>query len=258
MRKLYALGPFRLDAEARALTCDGNPVALGARAVAVLATLVSRATDYVPKAEIMDAAWPGLVVEEANLAVQISAIRRVFAGVPGGEGWIETLARRGYRFVGPVTQVAGHAGEAIAPIDRKRSNVPQVLTSFVGREKELAEIKRLSDGTVPSEELVPRKSTLNGNFGLGLETTAGLAQAVSDLYSFGIPTTALNSFVSDINGVTDAQIRDFASKNILGGDIIIAGDYSVFKEDLAKRFPNVKIDVIKADDLDLSKDNLRK
>ena len=58
-------------------------------------------------------------------------------------------------------------------------------------------------------------------------------------------------------------LRDFIalrrqSKNLLGGDIIIAGDYSVFKDDLAKRFPNMTIDVIKAGDLDLSKDNLRK
>jgi len=122
----------------------------------------------------------------------------------------------------------------------------------------LAEIKRLSEGSVASDELIPRKSTLTGNFGLGLETTSGLARAVSDLYAFGVPPSELNSFVGGVNGVTDAQIRDFASKNILGGDIIIAGDYSVFKDDLAKRFPNIKVDVIRADDLDLSKNNLRK
>jgi zinc protease len=122
----------------------------------------------------------------------------------------------------------------------------------------LAEIKRLTDGAVPADELVPRKSTLTGNFGLGLETTAGLAKAVSDLYSFGVPTSELNSFVANVNGVTDAQISDFASKNLLGGDVVIAGDYSVFKDDLAKRFPNMKVEIIKADALDLSKDNLQK
>ena len=104
MRTLYELGELRLDPEARVLTRSGAPVTLGARAVAVLAALVGRANEYVPKADIMDAAWPGLVVEEANLAVQISAIRRALAQVPGGEGWIETLARRGYRFVGPVAR----------------------------------------------------------------------------------------------------------------------------------------------------------
>lgn len=125
-------------------------------------------------------------------------------------------------------------------------------------ELSLAQIKRLSSEPIGNDELVPRKSTLTGNFGRGLETTAGLANAIGDLYSFGIPATELNNYMTSVNAVTDAQIRDFASKNLSGGDFIIVGDYSVFKDDLAKRFPDVKIDVIKADDLDLSKPNLRK
>jgi len=122
----------------------------------------------------------------------------------------------------------------------------------------LAEIKRLTNESVANDELVPRKSTLTGGFGRNLETTNGLASAVGELYSFGISPNELNSYVSNVNNVTDAQIRDFASKNLLGGDLIIVGDYSVFKDDLAKRFPGMTIDVIKADDLDLSKPNLRK
>ena len=121
-----------------------------------------------------------------------------------------------------------------------------------------AELKRLSDTSVAGDELIPRKSTLTGGFGRRLETTNGLAAAVADLNSFGISPNELNSYVSNVNSVTDAQIRDLASKNLLGGDLIIVGDYSVFKDDLAKRFPGMKIDVIKADDLDLSKPNLRK
>ena len=122
----------------------------------------------------------------------------------------------------------------------------------------LAEVKRLTEGAVQNDELTPRKSVLTGGFGRNLETTNGLASAVADLYSFGIPTSELNKYVGSVNAVTDAQIRDFAKQNLLGGDVIIVGDYSVFKDDLAKRFPNMKIDVIKADELDLSKDNLRK
>src|SRR5215469_12211154 len=105
MDAIYELGPFRLDAVARVLTHAGSAVPLGARGVAVLTALVSRANEYVEKAAILDAAWPGLVVEEANLAVQISAIRRALSTVPGSEGWIETLARRGYRSVGPVKEI---------------------------------------------------------------------------------------------------------------------------------------------------------
>ena len=122
----------------------------------------------------------------------------------------------------------------------------------------LIEVKRLTDGTVPDSELTPRKSVLTGNFGRNLETTGGLAAAVADLYSFGIPTSELNSYSEKVNAIKDSQIRDFATQNLFGGDVIIVGDYAKFKDDLAKRFPNMKIDVIQAVDLDLSKDNLRK
>lgn len=122
----------------------------------------------------------------------------------------------------------------------------------------LVELRKLLAANVPTDELVPRKSVLTGGFGRNLETTAGLATAVGDLYAFGLPTSELNTYTSNVNTVTATQIKDFANENLLGGDIIIVGDYAIFKDDLAKRFPNMKIDVIKADDLDLSKDNLRK
>ena len=122
----------------------------------------------------------------------------------------------------------------------------------------MQELNKLTDTLVTGEELLPRKSVLTGNFGRSLETTGGLANALADLYAFKIPATELNSYVSKVNGVTDAEIKEFSSRAILGGDIIIVGDYSIFKDDLAKRFPGITVDVIKADELDLSKDNLRK
>jgi DNA-binding winged helix-turn-helix (wHTH) protein len=61
MSALYNLGPPQLDPDARVLTHDGAAVPLGARAVAVLTALVSRANEYVQKEAILDAAWPGLV-----------------------------------------------------------------------------------------------------------------------------------------------------------------------------------------------------
>ncbi|MGE5102444.1 MAG: winged helix-turn-helix domain-containing protein, partial [Deltaproteobacteria bacterium] len=96
MSSVYEIGPFRLDTGVGALTYEGRPVPLGPRAVAVLAVLVERAQEHVPKDRILEAAWPGRVIEESNLSVQISAIRRALARVPGGERWIETLSRRGY------------------------------------------------------------------------------------------------------------------------------------------------------------------
>ncbi len=178
MRKVYEIGLLQLDPEAGVLTHAGAAVPLGARGVAVLTALVSRASECVQKSAILDAAWPGLVVEEANLAVQISAIRRALARVPGGEGWIETLPRRGYRFVGPVREIAARS---VPPLlaNRKRTNLPESLTSFVGRERELAEIKQKLPAT--------RLMTLTGMGGLGKTRLAQQAAAeMLDAYRDGV------------------------------------------------------------------------
>ena len=82
MTRIFELGPFRLDADAALLTRDGTLTPLGPRAIRVLGTLVAHAGDYVSKARLLDTAWPGVVVEESNLAVQVAAIRRVLAQAP--------------------------------------------------------------------------------------------------------------------------------------------------------------------------------
>lgn len=122
----------------------------------------------------------------------------------------------------------------------------------------IAEIKRLAETDPTDAELIPRKSVLTGSFGRNLETTQGLAGAIADLYSFGIPTSELNVYSPSVNGIRNAQIKSFAAANFYDGDIIIVGDYNVFKDDLAKRFPNMKIDVIKASELDVESETLRK
>src|SRR4029078_1076934 len=91
------------------------------------------------------------------------------------------------------------------------------------------EVLRVGSSSVNKDELVPRKSVLTGNFGRNLETTSGLADALSDLYGFDIPRNALNGYVSSVNSVSDAQIRSFAETYLPGGDLIIVGDYSIFK-----------------------------
>src|SRR6266446_3743585 len=102
MSTIHQFGPFRLDADAGILFCGAEPTALGQRAVALLRLLLERAGAPVSKEALIKAAWPGLAVEDSNLTVQIAALRRVFEGVAGGANWIETLPRRGYRYVGPV------------------------------------------------------------------------------------------------------------------------------------------------------------
>jgi TolB-like protein len=106
MEKFYEFGPFRLDADAKMLFRGAEPIVLGQRAVALLRLLVERAGAPVSKDVLMEAAWPGLAIEDSNLTVQISALRRVFEQVSDGADWIETLPRRGYRYVGPAVTIS--------------------------------------------------------------------------------------------------------------------------------------------------------
>ncbi len=86
-------GPFELRPRERQLRVDGQRVPLGARAFDVLLALVDRRDRVVSKAELLDLAWPGLMVEENNLSVQISALRKVL-----GTHAIATIPALGYRF----------------------------------------------------------------------------------------------------------------------------------------------------------------
>ncbi|WP_439410093.1 winged helix-turn-helix domain-containing tetratricopeptide repeat protein [Bradyrhizobium sp. DASA03076] len=101
MAAIHEFGPFRLDAEAGILFRGAEPTPLGQRAVQLLALLVQRAGMPVSKDALIEAAWPGQAVEDSNLTVQMAAVRRTLADGCGESQWIETLPRRGYRYVGP-------------------------------------------------------------------------------------------------------------------------------------------------------------
>src|SRR5271154_3875860 len=99
---IHALGPFRLDTQDDLLLRGSEPAALGRRAIALLRALVERPGALVSKDALIEAAWSGQAIEESNLTVQIAALRRVLGEAPGGDRWIATMPRRGYRFIGPV------------------------------------------------------------------------------------------------------------------------------------------------------------
>lgn len=122
----------------------------------------------------------------------------------------------------------------------------------------LDEIDKLGDKLATNVEIDPRKLVLSGDFGRDLETTAGLADRIADLYAFGLKPVEMNSYVRNVRAVTDQQIRSFADSSLRGGDIIIVGDAKLFMEDLKKRFPGMTVNVIPADELDLGKESLRK
>lgn len=110
-------GRFELQAAERRLFIDGEPATLGARALDLLITLAAQPDRLLRKSELLDSVWPGLVVEEANLQVQISNLRKLLGG-----DVIATVPGRGYRFVAEVhpvvqtvVQTAAHAAPPAAP-----------------------------------------------------------------------------------------------------------------------------------------------
>src|SRR6266576_7118086 len=124
----------------RQVLVDGRPVGLGARAFDVLLALVERRDRIVAKNELLDLVWPGLVVEENNLQVQISALRKLL-----GQEAIATIPGRGYRFT--VTLTGSNEGGS-SPTSPPRNNLPQ---AFPPLKTLLAPI----DASVPSIAVLP-------------------------------------------------------------------------------------------------------
>ncbi|MDQ2945456.1 MAG: winged helix-turn-helix domain-containing protein [Acidobacteriota bacterium] len=93
--KIYKFGPFHIDMEQRVLFRGGVAISLTQKAFGTLAILVERQGKVVDKSELMRLVWPGTFVEENNLTQNISALRKVL----GDSEYIETIPRRGYRFI---------------------------------------------------------------------------------------------------------------------------------------------------------------
>jgi DNA-binding winged helix-turn-helix (wHTH) protein len=101
-------GPFTLNAERGDLHREGKVTPLRQRAVALLQALLEAGGAPVTKAELMERAWPGTIVEDGNRTVRIGALRKALGGGEGGHDWITTVPRLGYRLLnapdpGPVT-----------------------------------------------------------------------------------------------------------------------------------------------------------
>lgn len=125
MAAMLEFGPFRLDADAGILFHGAEPIPLGQRAVLLLALLVRRAGAPVSKDALIEAAWPAQAIEDSNLTVQIAAVRRALADLSGQAHWIETLPRRGYRYIGPAV--------ATSELDRASVVRPEPSLTLPGR-----------------------------------------------------------------------------------------------------------------------------
>src|SRR5438034_9269903 len=98
-RHFYEFGPFRIDTLNRRLLRDSEVVPLKAKAVDTLLLLIENRGDVVEKDELMQRLWPDSFVEDANLTQNIYTLRKALGG-----DYIQTVPRRGYRFVADVRE----------------------------------------------------------------------------------------------------------------------------------------------------------
>ncbi len=105
-KNLYAFGPFRFDARERLLSREDRPIPLPPKAIELLYVLVENTGHLVEKDDLMKQVWPDTYVEEGNLNKNISILRKTLGQWDGGREYIETVPKRGYRFVATVNEVS--------------------------------------------------------------------------------------------------------------------------------------------------------
>ena len=117
---VYRFGPFELDSSQRRFVRDGEPVPVSDRHLDILVLLASNAGQVVSKDALIAAGWKDVAVSDNSIEQAISSLRRALGSQPGGAPYIETLARRGYRFSatverGPVRQSDAALDALLAP-----------------------------------------------------------------------------------------------------------------------------------------------
>jgi len=174
-----AFGSFRLSIPQRTLSGRDGPVPLPSRAFDVLVTLIESRAAVVSKRDLIERVWGDISVEENNLHVQISHVRRAL----GSENrYIVTIPGRGYRFVGELNPVSTDP-RSFSPAGARepglrRSNLPAQMTALIGREQDLAAATALFGSA--------RLVTLVGPGGVGKSKLAlAIARALSNRFEAG-------------------------------------------------------------------------
>ena len=188
MKDAFSFGPFSLSPGERILTKDGAVVPLGTRAFDMLVAMVQRNGTVLTPEELMAIAWPGVIVVESNVRVQVANLRRTLGCGRDGARYIANVAGRGYSFVEPVRRLASvdHAsptssvaGAAPARDGAKQTAgslaaFPAALDGAIGRDSCIAELAQV----VSERRLV----TVVGAAGAGKTTLATLVAHAIDAF----------------------------------------------------------------------------
>lgn len=134
---VYEFSGFRLDPSQRLLLHEGKPIALTPKAFELLVSLLENSGRLLGKDELMRMLWPDSFVEEANLTVNISAVRKALGDSQDGQQFIETVPKHGYRFIATIAELPGE-GE---PAKRSKVAVLQPISGPADAPTEVAPVK---------------------------------------------------------------------------------------------------------------------
>jgi DNA-binding winged helix-turn-helix (wHTH) protein/TolB-like protein/Flp pilus assembly protein TadD len=121
-KRFYGFGPFRVDTVNHVLLRDGEALPLKPKVFDTLLVLVENRGRVLDKDEMMSRLWPDAIVEEANLTQNIYLLRKVLGEEPQGEAYIETMPKRGYRFVASVCELEAESSDLVLE-EHTRSHV---------------------------------------------------------------------------------------------------------------------------------------
>ncbi len=202
--RAISFGSFRLLPSQRLLLEGDQPVRLGSRALDILAVLAENAGRVVPKEELIARVWPKVFVEESNLKIQVSALRRALGDGQGGNRYIVTVPGHGYEFIVPVGLTAEPAAMPVPAIPGTH-NLPLATTRMIGREEAVA--------TLVSRLSRERLLTIVGPGGIGKTTVAlAVAERMVAAYEHGV-------WLIDVAPVGDPRLVPSVVATVLGLEI---------------------------------------
>lgn len=211
--RTFLFGPFRLSTSTRVLHEGERVVRLGGKAIEILIALVERAGELVSKNDLIAIAWPDTFVVEANLTVQVAALRRALGEDDTANQYIVNSPGKGYRFVAPIKLVETDTPIASSPINRPTHNLPAQLIRLVGRADALESMQRKLEGN--------RLLSIVGPPGIGKTSVAlRLAETLLTEFSHGVWLVDLSSVASPSlipSALASALPVDIRSSDTLSG-----------------------------------------
>nr|WP_172125485.1 winged helix-turn-helix domain-containing protein [Devosia sp. 919] len=214
--EIVEFGPFRLHVSGRLLQSNGASIPIGSRALDLLIALVEHAGEVLSQRELIARAWSGLVVDEANVRVNIASLRKSLGDGKNGARYIVNIPGRGYSFVAPVTRAQLESSSlesaetwTLDQGSRRQPSVsvgerslPRALSRLIGRDSSVTTIVEL----LTKHRFV----SIIGPGGMGKTAVAiSVAHALLDVFEGGV-------YYVDLSSVHDASLVPSAIASALG------------------------------------------